>query len=76
MGGSALVYLDVDGVLNTTAATVSRQVLDSTLLANLRAVMDAVPGSALVLSSSWRQLEKFRSCTDASRPTWSYGVAG
>jgi hypothetical protein len=71
MEGRILVYLDVDGVLNTTAApaTVSRQILDVALLANLRAVMDAVPGSAIVLSSSWRRLEKFRDCLNAQLVT-------
>lgn len=48
------MYLDVDGVLNTLASRSSKQHLDSELLSNLRRIIDSVPGTAIVLSSSWR----------------------
>ena len=62
--GPVLVYLDVDGVLNTSNSTESRQKLDDQLLANLRHVLDSVPGAQLVLSSTWRLLEPFRALLD------------
>jgi hypothetical protein len=49
-----LIYLDIDGVLNTTAQRAARQHLDNELIASLHSVLDAVPGAAIVLSSSWR----------------------
>eukprot|EP00746_Dinoflagellata_sp_MGD_P014730 gnl/MRDRNA2_/MRDRNA2_132437_c0_seq1.p1 gnl/MRDRNA2_/MRDRNA2_132437_c0~~gnl/MRDRNA2_/MRDRNA2_132437_c0_seq1.p1 ORF type:complete len:255 (+),score=50.48 gnl/MRDRNA2_/MRDRNA2_132437_c0_seq1:218-982(+) len=53
-GIKVLVYLDVDGVLNTTASRSSKQHLDHELLGNLRKIIDSVPGAEIVLSSSWR----------------------
>lgn len=53
-GNEVLVYLDVDGVLNTHAGRASKQHLESELLSNLRRIMDSVPGAAILLSSSWR----------------------
>lgn len=53
-GADIIVYLDVDGVLNTTSQRAARQHLDNELISNLRGILDAVPGSAIVLSSSWR----------------------
>lgn len=53
-GEEALIYLDVDGVLNTTCQRAARQHLDNELIANLRHILDAVPEAAIVVSSSWR----------------------
>mmetsp|Transcript_38980 Transcript_38980/g.69209 ORF Transcript_38980/g.69209 Transcript_38980/m.69209 type:complete len:290 (-) Transcript_38980:121-990(-) len=52
--GEVLIYLDVDGVLNTTAQRKARQHLDNELIACLRCILDAVPKAAVILSSSWR----------------------
>lgn len=49
-----LIYLDVDGVLNTTEQRAARQHLDNELIASLRCILEAVPESAIVVSSSWR----------------------
>jgi len=51
---SVLVYLDVDGVLNTTLQRASQRHLDHDLIANLRSVIEAIPGAAIILSTSWR----------------------
>lgn len=52
--GEVLVYVDVDGVLNTTEGRAAREHLNNSLIASLRRVMDAVPDAAIVVSSSWR----------------------
>ena len=54
-----LVFLDVDGVLNNSSdPTVSRQALDAGALAELKGLMDAVPGARIILSSAWRLVAK------------------
>lgn len=52
--GPPLVYLDIDGVLNTTAQRAARQHLADDLIASLRSILAAVPEAGIVLSSSWR----------------------
>jgi len=54
LAGEILIYLDVDGVLNTTAQRASREHLANELIGNLRRIIDAIPGVAIVMSSSWR----------------------
>jgi len=57
--GRAIVYLDVDGVLNTSSASslaISRQQLRPELLAELKRVLVSVPSAAIVVSSSWRRV--------------------
>lgn len=53
-GGEVLVYLDIDGVLNTTEGRKAREHLSDELIACLRQVIESVPTAAIVLSSSWR----------------------
>ena len=55
--GDAVVFLDVDGVLNATTQAASRQDLDVDLLARWYRVVEAVPCQN-VLSTSWRTLER------------------
>lgn len=52
--GDVLIYLDIDGVLNTTAGRVVRQHLDNDLIANLRNILQAIPRAEIMISSSWR----------------------
>ena len=53
LSDTAVVFLDVDGVLNTVASTMTE--LDPAALGRLKGVLDAVPGARIVLSTSWRQ---------------------
>ena len=50
---TAILFLDVDGVLNTVQSTMTE--LDPAALGRLKGVLDAVPGARIVLSTSWRQ---------------------
>lgn len=52
--GEILVFLDVDGVLNTSNQSESRQKLNPGCLSELKTIMDSVPGAKIVLSSAWR----------------------
>mmetsp|Transcript_86543 Transcript_86543/g.242365 ORF Transcript_86543/g.242365 Transcript_86543/m.242365 type:complete len:264 (-) Transcript_86543:153-944(-) len=49
-----LVYLDVDGVLNTVAHRKSRRNLVPELIKNLGLIFEAVPAAAIMLSTAWR----------------------
>jgi hypothetical protein len=50
-----IIFLDVDGVLNNVKSDCSRlYVMEPALLGLLKKLLQAVPGSALVLSTTWR----------------------
>ena len=51
---TAILFLDCDGVLNTVLQTRTAQDLDPDRLARLRQIIEAVPGTCIVLSTSWR----------------------
>lgn len=53
------LFLDVDGVLNTTASLSKHKEIDETCLANLRYIL-ASTKVELVLTSTWRKLPAYR----------------
>lgn len=64
---SKVLFLDVDGVLNTYRGTAD---LEPRLVARVKAVLRKT-GACLVMSSSWRQ------CQDYAARVWgAFGVAG
>jgi hypothetical protein len=50
-----VLFLDVDGVLNTLFQAGGGKVLHPRLLLRLKAVVDASPGCRIVISSTWRK---------------------
>lgn len=57
-----LLFLDIDGVLNSTESDFGRKkhVIEEDLLQRLEKILDAVSDCAIVLSSSWRVKEELR----------------
>ncbi|KAJ1459987.1 hypothetical protein M885DRAFT_613089 [Pelagophyceae sp. CCMP2097] len=68
-----LIFLDVDGVLNTSQQQLSRQTLDQNCLAHLRLICDAV-GARIIVSSAWRRLGKMMALLTAQLK--AAGVSG
>ena len=54
-----IIFLDIDGVLNSTSGTnlTEKFGFDDKLIANLKFIIDSVPDTKIVISSSWRALE-------------------
>lgn len=56
-----LIFLDIDGVLNCVCSDVTQlEVVEEDLSIILSRLLQAIPGYALVLSSSWRYKEQTR----------------
>jgi calcineurin-like phosphoesterase family protein len=54
-----IIFLDIDGVLNSKSGTNLKEKfgLDDKLIVNLKHIIDSVPDTKIVISSSWRVLE-------------------
>lgn len=54
-----IIFLDIDGVLNSKSGTnlTEKFGLDDKLIVNLKHIIDSVPDTKIVISSSWRVLE-------------------
>lgn len=54
-----IIFLDIDGVLNSKSGTnlTEKFGLDDKLIMNLKHIIDSVPDTKIVISSSWRVLE-------------------
>lgn len=53
-----IIFLDIDGVLNSTSGTTHNEKFgfDDKLVSNLKFILDSVPDTKIVVSSSWRTL--------------------
>lgn len=54
-----IIFLDIDGVLNSKSGSnlTEKFGLDDKLIVNLKHIIDSVPDTKIVISSSWRVLE-------------------
>lgn len=54
-----IIFLDIDGVLNSKSGTnlTEKFGLDDKLIANLKYIIDSVPDTKIVISSTWRSFE-------------------
>lgn len=65
-----IIFLDIDGVLNSKSGTnISEKFgLDDKLIANLKHIIDSVPNTKIVISSTWRAFEYDELHTSAEIP--------
>ena len=53
-----IIFLDIDGVLNSKSGTtdIEKFGLDDKLISNLKFIIDSVPDTKIIISSSWRSI--------------------